>query len=76
MKNLKHNERLRLFSIPVKILKNHANDLKQPLAILIHLSFQQRVFLEALKTLRVTPFFKKDNLQIPSSYRLICVISF
>ena len=42
-----------------KILKNHANDIKQPLTFLINLSFQQGVFPEGLKTARVTPILKK-----------------
>ena len=61
IKNLNHNKSLGPWSIPVEILKNHVNDLKQPLALLINLSFQPGVFLEALKTARVTTIFKKDN---------------
>ena len=75
IKNLNHNKSLGPCSIPVKILKNHANDLKQPLAFLINLSFQQGVFPEALKNARVTPIFKKDNPQIPSNYHPISVLS-
>ena len=37
--NLNHNKSLGPSSIPVKIFKNHGNDLKQPLAFLIYLSF-------------------------------------
>ena len=59
----------------MKILKNHPDDLKQPLAFMINLSFQQGVFPEALKNARVTPIFKKDNPQIPSNYRPISVLS-
>ena len=70
IKNLNHNKSLGPCSIPVKILKNHANDLKQPLAFLINLSFRQGVFPEALKTARVAPIFKNDNPQIPSNYAL------
>ena len=39
IKILNHNKSLCLCSIPVKILKNHGNDLKQPLAFLTNLSF-------------------------------------
>ena len=56
-KNLNHNKILGPCSIPVKILKNHVNDLKQPLAFLRNFSFQQGVFPEAIKTARVTPIF-------------------
>ena len=62
-------------SIPVKILKNHANDLKQPLAFLINPSHQQGVFPEALKPARVTPIFKNDNPEIPSNNSPISKLS-
>ena len=60
-------------SLPVKILKTHADDLKQPLAFLINLSFQEEFFPEALKSAKVTPMFKKDNPQISCNYRSISV---
>ena len=69
IKNLNQNKSLGPCSIPVKILKIYANDLKQPLAFLINLSFQQGVFPEALKTARVTSIFKKDNSEIPSKWQ-------
>ena len=75
IKNLNHNKSLGPCSIPVKILKNHANDLKQPLTFLINLSFQQGFFAEALKNARVTPIYKRHNPQIPSNYRPISVLS-
>ena len=50
------------------------NDLKQPLAFLINLSFQQGVFPEALTTARVIPIFEKYNAQIPSNYHPISVL--
>ena len=71
MKTLNHKKSLGPCSIPVKILKNYVNDLKQHLAFFINLSFQQGLFPEALKTARVTHIFKKDNPQIPSNYRPI-----
>ena len=58
IKNLNHNKGLGSCSIPAKILKNHPNDLKQPLVVLINLSFQQRVFPEALKLQEQHPFLK------------------
>ena len=41
---------------------------------MINLSFQQGVFLEALKTATVALIFKKDNPQILSNYRPISVL--
>ena len=52
--NLNQNRSLRRCSIPVKILKNDVDVLKQPLAYLINLSFHQGIFPEARKTARVT----------------------
>ena len=62
-------------SIPTKILQNHVHVLKQPLTCLINLSFQPGIFPEALKTARVTSIFKKEDLQLPSNYRHIYVVS-
>ena len=56
---LNKNKRLSPYSIPVKILQNLGDILKQPLTYLINLSFQQGIFPEALKTAIVTPIFKK-----------------
>ena len=56
--NPNQNKSLSPCSIPVKILQNHVDILKQPLTYLINLSFQQGIFSEALKTARVTPIFK------------------
>ena len=75
IKNLHHNKSLGPCSIPVKILRNHSNDLKQPLAFLRNLSMQQGVFPKVLKNARVTHIFKKDNPQIHSNYRHISVLS-
>ena len=50
MKNLNHNKALGPCSIPVKFLKNHVNDLKQPLAFSINFSSQHGIFPEALTT--------------------------
>ena len=61
-------------SIPAKILQNHVDVLKQPLTC-IYLSFQEAISPEALKTARVTPIFKKGDLQLPSNYRHIYVLS-
>ena len=43
-----------LYSIPVKILKNHANSFKQPLTYLINFYFQQDIFNDTLKAAGVT----------------------
>ena len=59
-------------SIPVKILQNHVDILKQPL--IINLSLQQGIFPEALKTARVTPIFKKVSPRLPYNYRPISVL--
>ena len=74
IKNISHNKSLGSFSISVKILKYHANYLKQPLVFLINLSFQQGVFLKALKPARVKPIFKNDNLQISFNHHPISVL--
>ena len=68
------NKSLSPCSISVKVLKNHADVLKQPLAYLINFSFQQGLFPDALKTARVTPIFKKEDPQLFSSYSLISVM--
>ena len=52
--NLNQNKSLGPCSIPVKILQNHVDALKQPLTYLINFSFQQGIFPEALKTARAT----------------------
>ena len=70
--NLNKNKSLGRCNIPVKILQNHV--LKQPLTYLINLSFQRGIFPEALKTVRVTPIFKKEDSQLPSNYRPISVL--
>ena len=76
--NLNQNKSLGPCCIPIKILKNHVNVLKQPLTYLINLSFQQGIFPETLKTARVTPIFKKKIFKLsnyrPSNYRPISVL--
>ena len=61
---LNKNKSLGPYSIPVKILQNLGDVLKQPLTYLINLSFQQGIFPEALKTAIVTPIFKKEDPQL------------
>ena len=56
--NLSSNKGHGLYSIPVKVSKYHEDSFKLSLAYLIHLSFQQGVFPDALKTARVIPIFK------------------
>ena len=73
--NLNKNKSLGPCSIPVKILQNHIDVLKQPLTYIINLSFQQGISPEALKTARVTPIFKKKDPQLPSNYRAISFLS-
>ena len=75
MRNLNKNKSLGPCSIPVKILQNLDDVLKQPLSYLINLSFQQGIFPEALKTATVTPIFKKEGPQLPSNYRHISILS-
>ena len=71
--NLNRNKSLGPCRIPVKILQNHVEVLKQHLTYLINLSFRQGIFPEALKIPRVTPIFKKEEPQLLSNYRLISV---
>ena len=73
--SLNQNKSLGPCSIPLKILQNHVDVLKQPLTYLIKVSFQQGIFPEALKTARVTLFFKKENPKLPSNYHPISVLS-
>ena len=73
--NLNKNKSLGPCSIPVKILQNNIDVLKQPLTYLINLAFQQGIFPEALKTARVTPIFKKEDPQLLCNYRPISVLS-
>ena len=73
--SLNQNKSLGPCSIPLKILQNHVDVLKQPLTYLIMVSFQQGIFPEALKTARVTLFFKKENSELPSNYHAISVLS-
>ena len=75
MKNLNHNKSLGPCSIPVKILKNQANDLKQTLAFFIF-RFSKELSQRHLKLQERPPFLKKKS---PNSFQLppyICVISF
>ena len=68
------NKSLGPCSIPVKILKNRANYLKQPLKILINLSFQEGFFLEEIKTARVAPIFFKSIITnfLPITILYLC----
>ena len=72
--SLNQNKSLGTCSIPVKILENHVDVLKQSLTYLVNLSLQQSIFPEALKTARVTAIFKKDP-HLPSNCRPISVLS-
>ena len=73
--NLNKNKSLGPRSVPIKILQNHVDVLKQPLTYSINFSFQQVIFPEALKTARVTPIFKKEDPLLPSNYRPISALS-
>ena len=73
--NLNQNKSLGTCSIPVKILENHVDVLKQSLTYLVNLSLQQSIFPEALKTTRVTAVFKKEDPNLSSNYRPISVLS-
>ena len=73
--NPNQNKSLGPCSIPVKVLKNHVDVLKQSLTYLTNLSFQEGIFPEGLKTARVTPPFKKEDVQLPSDYCPISVLS-
>ena len=73
--NLNQNKSLGTCSIPVKILENHVDVLKQSLTYLVNLSLQQSIFPEALKTTRVTAVFKKEDPHLSSNYRPISVLS-
>ena len=73
IKNLNRNKSLGPCNIPIKILKNHANDLKQALAFLTNLSFQQGVFPEALKVVMLALIFESKlsglmSLSTPNSF--------
>ena len=70
IRNFNQTEGLGSCNVPVKILQNHVDVLKQHLTYLINLSFQQGIFPEALNTVRVTPIFEKEDLQ------LLCSVGF
>ena len=63
--DLNQNTSLGPCSIPVKIIKNHVDILKQLLPYLI----------KARKTARVTAIFKKEDPQLPSNYCSISALS-
>ena len=73
--NLNKNKSVGPCSIPIKILQSHVDTLKQPWTYLINVSFQQGIFPEALKSARVTTILKKEDIQCPSNYRHISVLS-
>ena len=67
IKSLHKNKSLNPWTIPVKVLQNHVDVLKQFVTYLINLSFQRGIFPEALKTARVTLFLKKEDPWLPSN---------
>ena len=75
IRNFNQNKSLGSCNVPVKILQNHVDVLKQPLTYLINLSFQQGIFPETLKNARITPIFEKEYPQLPSNYCPISVLS-
>ena len=68
-------------SIPVKILKNRVDILKQHLTYMTNLPFHQSIFPEALKTVRVTPIFENNILDflliiVPSMLKNVRILAF
>ena len=51
-------------SIPIKFLKLMKNDISDQLAVLFNLSFTSGSFPTILKTIKVTPIYKKDSKQM------------
>ena len=70
--NLNKKKSLGPCRIPVKILQNYVDVLKEPLTDLINL--QQGIFPEALKTVKPLKTVKKEDAQLTSNYRFFSVL--
>ena len=61
IKSLSSNKSTGPARIPTNMLKMFKEELKTPLSNLINLSFECGAFPEILKTISVTPIYKKDD---------------
>ncbi len=62
-------------SIPSNILKTHVNYLKEPIQILLNMSFSQGNFPTLLKQADVCPIYKKKDRDKCENYRPISLLS-
>ena len=75
IKNLKCSKSAGHDKISVKLVKDAAEILSKPLAIIFNASFKKGIFPDIWKTARVTPIFKSGSKSNVSNYRPISVLS-
>jgi retron-type reverse transcriptase len=61
--------------IPPKIIKSSCQDIIKPLTHIFNQSFVSGIVPDKLKIAKVIPLFKKNDMQLPSNYRPISLLS-
>ena len=61
-------------SIPATILKDNINVSVRPLTLILNQSFEQGIFPEILKIVKVLPIHKKENIVTVNNYRPISLL--
>lgn len=75
IKNLKNKKSVGTDDVAVKALKAVANEISEPLQILIEASMETGTFPTSLKTAKVIPIFKKGDRESIENYRPVSVLS-
>ena len=73
--SLKNNKATGPNSIPTKLLKTFAKEIKTPLSDLVNLSFECGLFPVILKIANLAPIYKKGDLLECNNYRPISLLS-
>ena len=61
-------------NLPIRLLKDSAHLISEPLSYIFNLSLKNGIFPDLLKTAKVTPIYKKGPREDPGNYRPISVL--